>query len=242
MKRIPALLVSSLLVLLLGCATAYKPTPLSFRAPEAYPNHQRVFDTEIGAEPFFNPDQAKEKFGFDIIGAGVLPVQVVFDNQGDVPLHIVDGQTFLVGVGGTLWPILDSKTVQERTQKYAKTSEIFEKGSYGGLLGAAAGGLVGAAVGIMSNKSVLASAGKGAAAGVALGGLAGGIEGGVSRENSDRIQDDVAQKSLQYRTIQPGAISFGLLFFPSEAVQAHQLRLQIEEGKTKTRKILVLNF
>ncbi|MBF0154613.1 MAG: hypothetical protein HQL64_12805 [Magnetococcales bacterium] len=244
MKRFPVVVgVLSLLVASVpGCSTTYKATPLSFRSPESYFNHQRVFDTEVGSEPFSNPDLAKEKFGFDIIGAGMLPVQVTFDNQGEHPLKIVDGQTFLVGVGGTMWPILDSKTVQERSQKYTKTADIFEKGSYGGLLGMAAGGLVGAAIGIVSGKSVLSSAGKGAAAGVALGGLAGGIDGAVGHEGVDRVQDDMAQKSLQYRTIQPGSISFGVLFFPAEAVQAHQLRLQIEETKSKVKKTIVLNF
>ncbi|MBF0136526.1 MAG: hypothetical protein H7833_01995 [Magnetococcus sp. DMHC-1] len=225
-----------------GCSTAYKATPVSFRAPDSYPNHQRVFNTVIGSEPFFNPDIAKEKFGFDIIGAGMLPVQVVFDNQGENAIHIVDAQTFLVGIGGAMWPILDGKFVQERSQKYTKTKEMFEKGAYGSFLGMAAGALAGAAIGIVSNKNVLESAGKGAAAGIALGGLAGGVEGAVNQEGIDRIQDDMAQKSLQHRAIQPGMISYGMLFFPAEATQAYQLRLQIEETKTKTKKTITLNF
>ncbi|MBF0176927.1 MAG: glycine zipper family protein [Magnetococcales bacterium] len=244
MKKISCIptAVILLIVALAGCSTAYKATPVSFRAPESYPNNQRVFNTVVGSEPFFNPDIARDKFGFDIIGAGILPVQVAFDNQGENPLHIVDGQTFLIGVGGSMWPILDSKFVQERTQKYTQTKDIFEKGSYGGFLGAAAGGLVGAAIGILSNKSVLASAGKGAAAGGVLGALGGGVDGAVHAEGIERIQDDVAQKSMLHRAIPPGTISFGMLFFPAEATQAFALRLQIEDTKAKSKKTVTLNF
>ena len=148
-----------------GCGTTYKAQPLPFKTPDAYGNTADVNGAKIGGRAFVDPQQAREAFGFDIRAAGMLPVQVVFDNQGSVPLVINPGQTFLVDNEGNLWPILTDRFAYERATKYAQTQNIFKEGAYNSFLGAAAGAIVGAAVGIVSNKDPLRSAGEGAAVG-----------------------------------------------------------------------------
>jgi hypothetical protein len=78
--RMPCVVIG--FIFLVGCSTAYQATPLSFRAPSAYPNAQAVGEATVAAKAFSEPEEAKSAFGFDIRGAGMLPVQVVFDNQG----------------------------------------------------------------------------------------------------------------------------------------------------------------
>ncbi len=50
--------------------------------PSAYPNVVRIGETLVGAEAYSDGKKAGEAFGFDIRGACVLPVRVVFDNKG----------------------------------------------------------------------------------------------------------------------------------------------------------------
>ncbi|HKJ64687.1 MAG TPA: hypothetical protein VJ969_04755, partial [Desulfopila sp.] len=64
-----------------GCTTAYKAKPLPFKTPEAYDNTVRVNETWIGGRAYADKQEALDAFGFDIRGAGMLPVQLVFDNR-----------------------------------------------------------------------------------------------------------------------------------------------------------------
>jgi hypothetical protein len=225
-----------------GCSTAYKARPLPFKAPNAYPNNTEVAGALLGARAFVDPKEAKEAFGFDIRGAGMLPVQVVFDNQGPHPLEINGLQTFLEDKEGNLWPILSSEMAYERATKYAQTKEIVKEGAYGALLGGAAGAVIGAAVGIVTGDNVAASAGKGAAAGAAAGGTIGGVKGLSSDDACRAVIDDLQQKSLQSKAIEPKCISYGFLFFPGEAQSARQLRLQIREDDSDLTHIRLLDF
>ena len=59
--------------------------PLPFKAPGSYPNAQNISGATVGAKAYTDADEAQEAFGFDIRGAGMLPVQAVFDNQGETP-------------------------------------------------------------------------------------------------------------------------------------------------------------
>jgi hypothetical protein len=133
-KNIPILIISILLILPTACAT-YKRKPLPFKSPAAYDNATEVAGTIVGAEAFVDTRAAKEAFGFDIRRAGMLPVQVVFDNQGPHSLEIDVTQTFLEDAEGNLWPILTREIAYERATKYSKTEQIFKEGAYGGFLG-----------------------------------------------------------------------------------------------------------
>jgi hypothetical protein len=227
---------------LIGCSTAYQAKPLSFRAPSAYPNAQTVGDATVAAKAFSDPEEAKSAFGFDVRGAGMLPVQVVFDNQGPHPLEINAAQTFLEDQEGNLWPILSREIAYERVTKYAQTKEIFKEGAYGGFLGATAGAVIGAAIGVVTGSNILETAGKGAAVGAAGGATAGGIKGYGSEEARRKIIDDLNQKSLQSKAIEPASLGYGFLFFPGEAKSAKLLRLKLSEPDTSASFSAILSF
>ena len=243
-KRLQRLYMSFLVVSLFSaaCTTSYKAKPLPFKTPTAFPNATEVSGAIVAAKAFAEPKEANEAFGFDIRGAGMLPVQVVFDNQGSNFLEINAAQTFLEDNEGNLWPILARNLAYERATKYAQTKEIFKKGAYTGFLGAAAGTIIGAAVGIVGGGNIATAAGKGAAAGAAAGATLGGAGAYGSNDARRAIIDDLREKSLQTKAIEPKALAYGFLFFPGEALSAKQLRLHVLEQDTGTAHILLLNF
>lgn len=229
-------------VFLVSCSTSYVAKPLPFKAPGSYPNAQNAAGAIIAAKAYVNPDEANEAFGFDVRGAGMLPVQVVFDNQGTHPIEINASQTFLEDNEGNLWPILASNLAYERATKYVQTKEIFKEGAYGGFLGALAGAVVGAAIGIVSGTSVAEATGKGAVIGAAGGAVLGGAKGFDANDARRAIIDDLKQKTLQTKAVEPQSLAYGFVFFPGEAKSAKQLRLQIVEKDTKTTHILKMNL
>ena len=235
--RIWITILCMVLVPLAGCSTAYKAKPLSFKSPESFDNMVQVGGARIGAQAFADREAAKKAFGFNIRDAGMLPVQLVFDNQGQHALEINPAQTFLEDKQGNLWPILTDKFAYERATRYAKTRQTFKQGAYSGFLGAAAGSIIGAAIGIVSGKDVARTAGEGAAAGAAAGAVLGGTAGYASNDARSAIVRDLKDKSLENQAIAPGDLSHGIIFFPGEAASVKQLRLQLKErdtGKTHT--------
>ncbi|MFH1349519.1 MAG: hypothetical protein ABII26_01155 [Pseudomonadota bacterium] len=241
-KKIRLFILAVAFLFSASCATSYKAKPLPFKSPASYPNATQVAGATVAAQAFVNPDEAKGAFGFDIRGAGMLPVQVVFDNPGPHALEINPSQTFLEDEQGNLWPILDSETAYERASKYAETKQIFKEGAYHGFLGAAAGAVIGTAVGIVTGENVAKTAGKGAAVGAAAGSTLGGVKGYASNDARRLIMDDLRQKSLQNRTVEPKSLTFGFLFFPGEAGSAKQLRLQLVDAVSKTVHVINLIF
>lgn len=225
-----------------ACAPAYKAKPLSFKAPTAYPNYTQIDGVGIGARAYVSPERGREAFGFDIRAAGMLPVEVVFDNQSRSSLEIDGSQTFLEDGEGNLWPIMSSKIAYERATKYAKTNQVFKAGAYHGFLGATAGAIIGAAIGIVSGENAIRSAGKGAALGAAAGATLGGANSYGSNRARRTIIQDLREKSLQYKPIPPEGLSFGFLFFPGEAKSAKLLRLKVREGKHGPARVLRLRF
>jgi hypothetical protein len=227
---------------LVSCSTAYKAKPLPFKAPGHYPNATEIAGAEVAARAYAESAEAKETFGFNIREAGMLPVQVVFDNKGPHSLEIDASQTFLEDGNGNLWPILRKELAYERASKYAKTREIFKESAYHGFLGAAAGAIIGAAVGIIAGDSVGAAVGKGAAAGTAAGALLGGVKGYASNEAGRSIMEDLRNKSLQSKPVAPGSLAYGFIFFPGEAKSATQLRLKIIEKDTGSFHVILLSL
>jgi hypothetical protein len=243
MKRYIYILIYSIVVTLLtACSSSYKAKPLPFRTPASFDNVAKIGGAEIAAKAFVDPKETKEAFGFDILGAGMLPVQVVFDNQGPHSLEIVGHQTFLEDQKGNLWPVLSSKTAYERASKYAKTKEIFKEGAYTGFLGAAAGSIIGAAIGVVSGDNIAEAVGKGAAMGAAAGATLGGVGGYTSDDVRRSVTSDLRDKSLQNRAVAPQDLAHGFLFFPGEAGSARQLRLRIKETDTGKTHVLKMSF
>jgi hypothetical protein len=230
MKRI--LFMVGIVFLTAGCGTAYKVKPLPFRAPSSYANSLQVGGATLAAQAYADREKAKEAFGFDIRGAGMLPVQVIFDNPGPHALKIVPEQTFLEDESGNLWPILEEQFAYDRATKYAQTQQIFKEGAYAGFLGAAAGAIIGAAIGIVAGEGVGSALGKGAAVGAAAGATLGGAKGFASDDARREIISDLNKKSLDNKAVKPGNLAFGFIFFPGEALSAKKLRLRLKEADT----------
>jgi len=236
------LIVAIVLIFSGACSTSYKAKPLPFKQPSSYPNVTEVAGVTVAAKAFVDQKEAKDAFGFDIQGAGMLPVQVVFDNQGSHSLTINASQTFLEDKEGNLWPILASELAYERASKYATTKKIFKEGAYHGFLGAAAGSIVGAAIGIVSGNNIAEAAGKGAAVGAAAGGVLGGTKGYTSDDARREVINDLRRKTLDQKPVEPKSFTFGFIFFPGEARSAKQLRLHLMESDTGKIHIVKLNL
>ncbi len=220
------------LLLVTACATSYQAKPLPFKMPTAYPNAQEAGGAMIGARAYTNVKEAQENFGFDIINAGMLPVEIVIDNKGPHPLEINGTQTFLEDRKNNLWPVLNKNLAYERATKYAQTKQTFSEAAHSGFLGAAAGAAIGAAIGILSGQNVVETTGKGAAVGAAGGAVIGGANAESAGDARHAVVDDLQSKTLQSKSIAPNALAYGFIFFPAEAKTAKTLRLQIVERDT----------
>lgn len=238
-RNIVFCLVIIVLFSLFGCSR-YETKIQPLKMPEAYPNLTKIGDTLMGAEAYSDSKKAEEAFGFDIRGAGVLPVRVVFDNKGKFPLEILSSQTFLVDIENNAWPVLDQNLAYERLSKKTEMGEVAPKAVKYGALGGLAGGIIGAAIGIVSGSSVGDAAMKGAAAGAAAGAVIGGTKGLTDGEVQDRIQDDLNKRSLENRPVKPMEIAYGFIFFPGESKTAKELRIQVRN--TATGQIYPLNM
>jgi len=169
-----ALAVLLFLLLSAACSTAYKATPLPFKAPSAHSNYTRIEGLELGSRAFSDEKETAGIFGFNIIKAGMLPVEVVFSNTGSSEFEVNAAQTFLEDAQGNLWPLLPYHLAYERATQWSQAQAVAKTGAKGGIYGAAAGALIGAAVGIVTGEDVAASVGKGAAVGGAAGATLGG--------------------------------------------------------------------
>ena len=115
-KTASILLICFGIVLLLGCGPNYQIKPVSFKTPDVYNNAKSVAGVLVVAKAFVNVAETKEAFGFDIHKAGILPIQVVFDNKGPNQFEVNGDQTFLEDGEGNLWPILSNKIAYERNE------------------------------------------------------------------------------------------------------------------------------
>lgn len=226
-------------VLAVGC-TRYEQKPLPFREPSSYPNAAKAFGATLGAQAFDDRQRSEEIFGFDILGAGVLPVQLAFDHRGDDPIEIVASQTFLIDSAGQLWNVLDQRLASDRIAKKTGLGEVAPQAGKSAFLGAAAGAVVGAAIGIVTGRSIGEALGKGAAVGGAGGAVLGGAQGAQDPSVGRKIGDDLRSRTLENRPIEPQTLSQGVLFFPAEAVSARTLRVQLRD--TRTGEIATVSF
>jgi hypothetical protein len=222
------------LALLSGCTT-YERQVTSFKLPESNPNAVNLDGALIAAKSYVGLGEAFNAFGFDIRGAGVMPVQVVFDNKSEHPLIIIPDQTFLIDEENNAWPILNQNIAYERMSKEILTwNQGREAVKSSMVLGVASATIV-AAVGIVTGAgslTVIDLTGKAAIIGAAAGLTIGAGRSIDSADTMFRISDDLKTRSLQYRAIKPGEFAYGFIFYPGEAKTAKILRLQLKDNKT----------
>ncbi len=241
MRRWWAILGLSLALIASACAT-YEPKVQPLKLPEAYANVQRLNGAYVAARVWDREEEARAAFGFNIIRAGLLPIQVSFDNRGSQTLMIEASQTFLINRNQELFPVLSDQEAYDRVSRGVKLQEGVKGLTKGALLGGATGALLGAAIGVVAGHS----AGDYAMRGAAIGGAGGGIFGtaeGVSDPRVPRtITDDLTRRNLRNTPIKPGELAYGIILFPQEAGAPQALRLQLKEKDTGQMHTLTLGF
>ncbi len=230
MRTLRAVLLVALVVLMAGGCERYQRRAMPFRAAADYPNHQSVDGADLGVLMMDSPGQAEDAFGFDIVGAGVLPVQVVIDNGSTQSLSIVPGQSYLVLPNGDRYGLMDPDLARDRISRKTSWGEVAPSAGRGALLGGAGGALLGGALGVVTGKNVLKSAGKGAVVGAAGGAVVGGAEGASEPDTNRAIARDLRSAALENKSVAPGETGHGVLFFPGEARGAVQLHLLLQES------------
>jgi hypothetical protein len=225
-----------------GC-TRYQTKYTAFRPPEGYGNFQIVDGVKVGGEAYVDNDAAEDAFGFDVKGAGLLPVQLVLDNRSGKNTEIVADQTFLVDKNNGYWRIIPTNVAISRLENSTQLAAYFGKGAgKGAILGAAAGTALGAALGIVSGRNVGGGALRGGALGTAGGAVIGGTSEGSSQERGRRITDDLRAKSLEGKVIPADHLANGFIFFPGEAESAKELRLRLRQPESEAERTVVLGF
>lgn len=242
MKKYSRILPIIVVLSMTACATSYEAKPLPFKMPSSYPNVQNVDGAVMGARAYTDVKEAKENFGFDVINAGMLPLEVVIDNKSGHSFEINAAQTFLEDREGKIWPVLSRDLAYDRATKHAQTKETFSEGARSGFFGATAGALIGAAVGVLTGEDVGRSTGKGAAVGGAGGAVLGGSQAYTYGDARHEIIDDLKQKSLETKPIKPNDLAYGFIFFPAEAKTAKTLRLHLTEKETGKSHVMSFNL
>ncbi|NIA08760.1 MAG: hypothetical protein GWP10_03070 [Nitrospiraceae bacterium] len=214
---------------LAGCASyghRVAPVPL----PEAQANHKTVDGVNMVAVAYPDAKIAKKRFGFDIRGAGLLPIRLVIENNGTKKVMVDPNQTFLIDRIGQAWPLLSAEEAYKRIKSHVEIGETAKGTAKPAVLLGSAGALAGFAIGILSGRDVGESVGKGAVLGATAGALAGGAS--AYGKNSEKIKEDLAHRTLCNRPIRPGELAYGFLFFPghNEVTSLQRLRLAINIG------------
>ncbi|MBW1644882.1 MAG: glycine zipper family protein [Deltaproteobacteria bacterium] len=233
-KRSVCLLLAAAIFMLGACATQPK-KEVGFRLPSEIPNHVNIDGAIVGVISYADRDQAKEAFGFDIVGAGLLPVQVVINNQSNHVFQIETTQTMLFNQQRLAYNILPSQTAYERIEKKGELAGIAGPAAKSGALGAVAGAIIGTAVAVVTGDNVAGGAGTGAVVGAAAGSVlagAGTMTGGAKDETHYKVVEDLDRRSLGNRDMPPWRISHGFLFFPAEAGTPSMLQLKLIEKDT----------
>lgn len=224
-----ALLLAASVLGLPACAPygeRVAPVPL----PERQSNHVNVGGALITARPYVDARSAKAAFGFDIRGAGVLPVRFVIDNQSGQDVRVLADQTFLIDQQGQAWPLLTYEQAYNRIHSHVEVGETLSGAAKPAALLGIAGAVAGLAIGVVSGHDVGGSVGKGAALGAGAGALMGGAQRYQSMDA--RIREDLSHQSLRNTPIGRGELAYGYLFFPGkdEARTAVRLRLGLLVG------------
>ncbi len=225
---------------LTGCR--YKSQVVPLKMPAAYPNATEFAGATVAAKAYEDNNEANAAFGFDIRQAGLLPVQVVFDNKGMHPLEIVPNQTFLIDNENNLWPVLESNLAYDRIAKKTELGKVVPKAAKYGTLAGIAGGVIGAAIGIVSGQNVGNLALRGAAVGAAAGAVGGGAAGLSNNDVKYQIREDLQKRTLENKPVKPQEIAYGFIFFPGEAGKVKELRLGLKEKDTNEFRSLIMRL
>ncbi|MAT65039.1 MAG: hypothetical protein CMN57_05300 [Gammaproteobacteria bacterium] len=239
MKRIGSVLLLATFVLT-GCS-GYSERVSPIELPSASANRVEVNGAQISATVYLDKDVASSVFGFDVRGAGLIPVRLVIDNQSESPLRLIPQQTFLIDAQDRAWPILEAEAAAERVRAHVDVAETVKGTTKPALLLGGAGALAGFAIGVVTGEDIGSSVAKGAAVGASSGAIVGGAKNYAEIEG--RVRQDMRDKSLENRQVASGDLAYGYLFFPgdNEAQSAQGVRLTFELGAERHVRNIILN-
>lgn len=217
--------------LLVSC-TRYEsripPVPL----PSSNSDHVDVDGARLAAEAYADPDRAEQAFGFDIRGAGLLPVRLVIDNQSASVVKVNPQQTFLIDGDAQAWPLLTGEQAHNRVASAVQSGTLAANSVQGALWGGGAGALTSFAIGLILEGGLGDGFSNRLSEHAALGAGVGAIFGGGqdTLDLDDRIRRDLIGNALRNQRLQPGELAYGYLFFPGkdEARSAKTLRIGLE--------------
>lgn len=213
---------------MLASCTPYGERIAPIPLPSLHGNHIDIQGAQLAAQPYVDPKQAEAAFGFDIRGAGLLPVRLALDNQSGSVVRINPQQTFLVDGEGQAWPVLTQDQAYNRISRAIEFREIARGAGKSATLMGAAGAVTGFALGVLLGEGVGKTTLQGIEVGTPVGALFGGGDAVYGLEA--KIRQDLLAKTLRNQRVQPGELAYGVLFFPGseEARSARSLRLGIE--------------
>lgn len=208
------------LVLLSGCGPRYQQIkPRVAKQASQLPNSRTRAGVSVALQQYVYPGE-----GLNYLEAGIVPVNVVVTNFGNLPMKLSPNQVLAYGSDGQLY--LTYKA-QEAAQLVINSNAIQEaaKGAVAGAAaGAALGALLGLAVGAIFHVNVGQTAAAGAIGG-AVGGGAGGIKGTLERLRRE-VSADIVNNALRESVVLPGFTVSGWLYFPGH-VQLREVRMAI---------------
>ncbi|WP_188055543.1 glycine zipper family protein [Oryzomonas rubra] len=239
MKKILSVMVIA--AHLTGCV-AYQSRSVPFLAPQDNATSLKVNGLSVGAEAFADPAKADDAFGFDVRSAGLLPIQLVLDNQSGQGVEVMAAQTFLIDSNNRYWKVLTQGEAIGRVDTATAGGAIGSGAGKGAMYGAAAGSILGLALGVVSGHRAGSAAITGGVLGAAGGAVIGGASKADDREERARIAGDVREKVIEGKAIPAGSLASGFIFFPGEAQSAKALRLQIRFRSSGVQQILLLPF
>jgi len=224
-----------------ACSKAFVAKPVPFKMPSVYGNEVRIDKTIAAAEVFNNPRQDKKLFGFDIHGAGMLPVQVVFENMGYRDFQVIIDQTFLEESNGNMWEVLTGDIAKARATQHAQDKKALKEAGKKGMIAAAMGAVIGAVVGTLTSSNVGKTVGTGAAVGAGGGAVYGAVKALEKNDEEQKSLKHFKNTLIEHKPIKGGCITRGFMFFPGEAKKPKILWLTLKdilEEKTYKKKIM----
>ncbi len=187
------------------------PTPPPAQAAPYQPVQNAGAGLSIGADVLSDPIRCKQYFGVDLNRAEVLPVQLVYTNNGNHVYNIQRGQIFAVDYDNNMWQTMTTEQATDRIAGSEVGRDLAVGAGKGALIGGAGGAALGAALG-----AAMGNPAQGAMIGAAAGGIGGGAYGATHEKSKVEkvVREDVMSKSLQDQQVAPGSTISGFIFLP----------------------------
>lgn len=125
---------------LTACATSHRTQP-PLRNADVYPNAQTIAGLTVAVDEISDPDRVRRYFGIDLTKEDILPVNIIFSNQGD-DRFLVKSSDILLTEGNSVIDAMPvdavEKLVKDRSRPVAdvamQETVVQPLGNYQGVL------------------------------------------------------------------------------------------------------------